>query len=328
MSSQVPFRIKVSLIILAVLVLAVVVLPLVVPIAPPPGVRPLAEVAGPGAEYVTVAGVDLHVRRWEGPGGGPTFLLLHGFPYSTRTFDDLAPLLAELGDVVALDLPGFGLSERPEPDDPDLTLDPYAAEAQPALVAGAVATLGLDRPVLVGHGHGARVALDVALERPDLVAGVVTVGASPYVVQRRSFLSRLVMGTPQLQRLGPVLLRQLASDPGLRILRAGWYDPTRVTQERIDAFLEPFTVEGWDVALWRLSQAEPPASLEGRLGGVAVPLLVVAGAEDGVVPVEQSERLAAEAPGAELVLLPGCGHAVQEECPGDLAAAIADWLLE
>lgn len=323
-----PFRIKVSLVILAVLVAAAVVLPLVVPIAPPAGVRPLSAVAGPDAEYVSVAGVDLHVRRWDGPDDGPTFLLLHGFPYSSRTFDDLAPSLAALGDVVAVDLPGFGLSERPDPDDPDLALDPYAAASQPRLVAGAIAALGLGRPVLLGHGSGARVALEVALASPELVGGLVTVGASPYVVQRRSFLARLVMLTPQFERLGPVFLRQLASEPGLRILSAGWYDPTGITPERRDAFLEPFTVEGWDVALWRLSQAEPPAGLQGRLGAVSAPALVVAGAEDGVVPVAQSERLAAELPRAELALVPGCGHAVQEECPSDLASAIAAWLAE
>jgi pimeloyl-ACP methyl ester carboxylesterase len=302
------FRIKVSLAILAVLVVCVAVVPLVVPIPPPEGVRPLAQVAGPGAEYVSVAGVDLHVRRWDGPADGPSFLLVHGFPYSSRTFDDLAPLLAQVGDVVAVDLPGFGLSERPDPTDPDLTIDPYAPASQAELVAGVVSELGLGGAVLLGHGNGARVALETALEHPRLVDGVVTVGASPYVVQRRSALSRLIMRTPQV--------------------RAGWHDPAGVTQERVDAFLEPFTVEGWDVALWHLSQAEAPASLEGRLGSLSAPVLVVAGAEDGVVPVDQSERLARDLGDARLELIEGCGHAVQEECAPDLAAAIVEWLTE
>jgi len=323
-----PFRIKVSLAILAVLVVCVAVVPLVVPIPPPEGVRPLAQVAGPGAEYVSVAGVNLHVRRWDGPADGPSFLLVHGFPYSSRTFDDLAPLLAQVGDVVAVDLPGFGLSERPDPTDPDLTIDPYAPASQAELVAGVVSELGLGGAVLLGHGNGARVALETALEHPRLVDGVVTVGASPYVVQRRSALSRLIMRTPQVQRLGPVFLRQLAAEPGQRILRAGWHDPAGVTQERVDAFLEPFTVEGWDVALWHLSQAEAPASLEGRLGSLSAPVLVVAGAEDGVVPVDQSERLARDLGDARLELIEGCGHAVQEECAPDLAAAIVEWLTE
>ncbi len=323
-----PFRIKVSLVILALLAIAVVVVPLIVPVTPPTGTRPLAEVAGPGAEYVQVEGIDLHVRRWGGPGAGRTFLLLHGFPYSSRTFDDLAPLLAQHGDVVAVDLPGLGLSERPDPGAGGAALDPYAAASQPRLVAALIEELGLEQPVLLGHAYGASIALEAALSEPGLVGGLVTVGASPYTVQRRTWLSRLVMATPQFERLGPVFLRQLAAEPGLRILRAGWHDPTAISAERIDAFLEPFTVEGWDVALWRLSQAEPPATLAGRLTGLQVPALVVAGSEDGVVPVEQSERLAADLPSGELWLAVGCGHAVHEECAAELASAVGDWLAE
>ena len=330
-----PFRIKVSLIILALLLTLAVVLPLVLPVGPPQGVRPLSEVAGPDAQYVEVAGIDLHVRRWgsgaaQGAAPGPvrTFLLLHGFPYSTHSFDGLAPLLTQLGDVVAVDMPGFGLSERPDPDDPALDLDPYAAESQPELVAILLEEMGVDEVVLVGHGHGARVGIDTALTHPDLVSGLVTIGASPFEIRQRSWLSRVVMSTPQMRRLGPVLLRQLAGDPGKRLLWAGWYDPTAITPEQEAAFFEPFTVEGWDVALWHLSQADAPADLEGRLGAVRAPVLVVAGEEDGVVPTDRSRRLVAELPDASLVLVPQCGHAVQEECPEELAAAVSTWLEE
>ncbi|HEX7000078.1 MAG TPA: alpha/beta hydrolase, partial [Trueperaceae bacterium] len=146
--------------------------------------------------------------------------------------------------------------------------------------------------------------------------------------QKRSWFSRLIMSTPQMRRLGPVLLRQLASEPGQRLLWAGWYDPSQITPEQEALFREPFTVEGWDVALWRLSQADAPGDLDGQLGGLDLPVLVVAGQEDGVVPVEQSERLAAQLPDAELVMVPMCGHAVQEECPEELASAVTDWLAE
>ena len=331
-----PFRIKVSLIILALLLTLAVVLPLVLPVGPPPGVRPLSEVAGPDAQYVEVAGIDLHVRRWdsaaaEGAAPGPvrTFLLLHGFPYSTHSFDGLAPLLTQLGDVVAVDMPGFGLSERPDPDDPSLDVDPYAAASQPELVAILLEELGVDEVVLVGHGHGARVGLDTALTHPDLVSGLVTIGASPFEIRQRSWLSRLVMSTPQMRRLGPVLLRQLAGDPGKRLLWAGWYDPTAITPEQEAAHLVSDRKAADERAgPGQLSQADAPVDLEGRLGAVRAPVLVVAGEEDGVVPTDRSQRLEAELPDASLVLVPQCGHAVQEECPEELAAAVSTWLEE
>lgn len=356
-----PFRLKISLLIVALVVLVIAIVPLFVAPGEPSGTKPLAEVAGPGTEYVEVAGVGLHVVRYaadEAPPATdePLFLLLHGFPFSAAAFDELGPLLADHGDVVAVDLPGFGLSERPLGDElaalRSRGLDPYSPGGQVRLVAGLLAELGATEVVLLGQDSGARLALDVALalegtrsaesggdtadqgasgvvtatdEAPS-PSGLVLVGASPYTSSSRSWLARTVMNSPQLERLGPVFLRQIAQEPGLRILRAGWHDPTAIEQADLDAYQRPWTVEGWDDALWQLTKADAPPSLEGSLGGLEIPTLVVAGEVDGVVPTSESERLAAELPHATLELVPECGHAVQQECPGDLAAAVATWL--
>src|SRR5690606_27471537 len=119
----------------------------------------------------------------------------------------------------------------------------------------------------------------------------------------------------QLERLGPLFLRQIAQEPGQRIVRAGWHDPEAMEQEDLDAYGRAWTVEGWDDALWQLTKADAPPSLAGALDLLAVPALVVAGEEDGVVPTSESERLAAELPAATLSLVPDCGHAVPQECP-------------
>lgn len=361
-----PFRLKITIAILALLVLVVAVAPLLVAPGDPPGVRPLAEVAGPAAEYVTVEGIDLHVVRRPAAGseGGSEsgsdgregevveragavkrlFVLLHGFPFSSASFDALAPLLVDLGDVVAVDLPGFGLSERPLGEELNAGLNPYSAAGQVALVRGLVDELVSEErsdassaaPVatevfLVGTDSGARLALDVALDLAsgsalEPAAGLVLIGASPFTSSSRSALARAVMNSPQLRRLGPVFLRQIAQEPGVRILRAGRFDPTRISQEELDAYHRPWTVEGWDAALWELTKAEAPPSLEGRLGALDLPVLVVAGEEDGVVPNSESQRLADELGAATLELLPACGHAVQAECPQELAQLIEAWV--
>ena len=106
-----PFRLKVSLIVLALLIVVFTVVPLFLGSSEPPGARPLAEVAGPEAEYVEVEGVALHVERYGGeaeasaelqaearaePAAEPAerlILLLHGFPFSTASFD--APAAAK-----------------------------------------------------------------------------------------------------------------------------------------------------------------------------------------------------------------------------------------
>ena len=337
-----PFRLKISLAILAVIIFAIVVAPLLFSPSEPPGVRPLAEVAGPDAEYLSVEGVDLHVVRSGGADDAAAaseseklFLLLHGFPYSTASFAKLAPLLDDLGEVVAVDLPGFGLSERPLGDELSAGFNPYSAAGQVTLISGLLTQLRERNPsadvILVGSDSGARLALDVALalqqgDASQEPAGLVLIGASPFTSSTRSWLSRTVMNSPQLKRLGPVFLRQIAQEPGLRILRAGRSEPAAITQDELDAYQRPWTVEGWDDALWELTKADAPPSLEGSLGVLNMPALVVAGAEDGVVPITVADQLANELPDASVALVASCGHAVQAECPTQLAQLIGDWL--
>lgn len=321
-----PFRIRVSLAIVALLLVLIVVLPLVIPIGPPAGVRPLAEVAG-DASYVEVAGVALHVVRT--PAAQPTdttFVLLHGFASGAFSFDDLAPRLAAYGQVVAFDRPAFGLTERPMPEAFQDGFDPYTPTAQVALTVGLMDALGIERAVLVGHSAGGTVALQTALAHPDRVAALVLVGSPASAQAGPGRFARWLFRTPQMDRLGPVFLRQLAAEPGLRLLRGSWYDPTRIDEATIASYRQGTQVEDWDRALWQVSKAPAGPSLEGRLGAIDVPALVLAGADDAVVPTSEAQRLAAELPEAELALLPACGHVPQEECPDALWEVLDAWL--
>ncbi|HET8985511.1 MAG TPA: alpha/beta hydrolase [Trueperaceae bacterium] len=320
------FRLKVFVAVLGLLAVLLVVAPLVVPIAPPAGVRPLAEVAGPDARYVEVRGVGLHVElEPERPvEGRPTVLLLHGFPSSTYTFHEIVGKLEGV-NTIAVDLPGFGLSQRPGPSEFVDGFDPYTPQAQVALMIGLLDELGVESAVLLGHDSGVRLALEVTMQRPDMVDGLILIGGTLSAAPGRSWLSRLVMNSPQMQRLGPVFLRQLADEPGVNIMRNGWADPSLIDEETYAAYYRAFTIEGWDTALWQMTKAEAPESLDGAVGGVNVPALVLAGAEDRTVPVTEAERLAAELPDATLRLLDGCGHYAQEECPDLVLNAIAEW---
>ena len=84
--------------------------------------------------------------------------------------------------------------------------------------------------------------------------------------------------------------------------------------------------ENWDRALWELTQASQPLNLDQRLEDLGVPVLVVTGDDDRIVPTEQSLRLAGEIPGAELAVIPACGHVPQEECPTAFLTAVEDFL--
>jgi pimeloyl-ACP methyl ester carboxylesterase len=115
----------------------------------------------PATHRIPVAS-GVHLNAWVWPGGGVSFLLVHGLSSNARTWDAVAGELAAAGHtVVAVDQRGHGRSDKPD--------DGYDF----ATVAGDLATLiqalGLDRPVVAGQSWGGNVVLELAARRPDLV---------------------------------------------------------------------------------------------------------------------------------------------------------------
>ncbi len=116
----------------------------------------------PGGRDVQVGNARVHFEQW-GERGSP-IVLVHGFVESTVSWQPAARLLARRHVVYALDLAGYGYTEY---------TGRYSLNDEISLVAGFVSTLGLRRPVLVGHSLGAAVVGGVALQHPELVGGVI-----------------------------------------------------------------------------------------------------------------------------------------------------------
>jgi pimeloyl-ACP methyl ester carboxylesterase len=136
---------------------------------------------------------------------------------------------------------------------------------------------------------------------------------------------RPLLRTPQARRLGPLAARAIR-DWGYEFGRSAWHDPSRLTPEIWEAYTRPLRAENWDRALWELTVASDYPDLPSRLGELQMPVLVVTGDDDRIVPTEQSVRLAGEIPGAELAVLPACGHVPQEECPEAFLAVVKGFL--
>ncbi len=110
------------------------------------------------------------------------------------------------------------------------------------------------------------------------------------------------------------------------MLSAAWHDPSKVTPEITEGYTRPLQAENWDRALWELTLASEELGLDGRLGELKLPVLVITGDDDRIVPTADSIRLAAEIDGAELVVIAACGHVPHEECPGAFLEAIGSFL--
>jgi sigma-B regulation protein RsbQ len=242
---------------------------------------------------------------WQVPieGTGPTDLvLLHGFQQDHRAWRPLvAGLDGERYRLIAPDLPGCGQSPPPERWE-DSTIEVLAAD-----LAGGLADLGIERPVLVGHSLGAAIALQLALDQPALPAGLVLF--APASTRGLDFVpadrvEQLAQPTPEQQR---ALLR-------LAFERSPGPSELAVMEEAIDA-VDPRHIEGAARSMQRFVVAD-------RLGSVRAPSLLIAGDRDRHVPLVNHVATWQALPDAGLHVFSGVGHVPSWEEPACSVALV------
>nr|WP_092530961.1 alpha/beta fold hydrolase [Amycolatopsis arida] len=282
-----------------------------------------------GAEE-SVGGVRLHVRRTPGADEATT-VYVHGLGGSSTNWTDLAGLLAPWSGGVAVDLPGFGLSE-PGPDF-DFSLDAHA-ETLAEFVAGLDAG-----PVhLVGNSMGGAVAVLLAARRPDLVRTLTLV--SPAVPDLRPDPRRLSdprMALAYLPVVGRRARRRLAAmgprERAEQVIRLCFANPDSFPPHRLDelaaehgaraglAWANPAMARS-TVAILRTWCRRGGRSLWAVVPEVRAPTLVVWGTEDKVISVRRAARTARLLPRGRLLVLPRTGHVAQMERPVTVARAV------
>jgi pimeloyl-ACP methyl ester carboxylesterase len=119
----------------------------------------------PQETFVQAEGASLAVREW--PGEDPSLLMIHGLASTSHIWDLVAPRLAPRFRVVAYDQRGHGRSGKPSSG--------YGFDRMSADAVAVIRAERLARPIVVGHSWGANVALELAVRRPRLVAGIVLI---------------------------------------------------------------------------------------------------------------------------------------------------------
>lgn len=246
-------------------------------------------------------------------GEGPGVLLLHGFLHSSWTWRETLAALVPRHRVLALDLLGFGWSDRGG----DGTLPGFRA-----WIDGALAALGVERLALAcGNSLGGGLALDLAARRPGLVERLAAVSPLGAPLPLPELPLRL-LGAPAL---GP-LFRWTAANPAFqrRALGLAAYKRGPVCDARLFGFSTLDRPGSHDAAV-RTARGLGPASraIAAALPTVEQPALVVWGARDGVLPLRSHGRAVADAlPAARLEVFDDCGHCAHEEDPARFAAAL------
>jgi pimeloyl-ACP methyl ester carboxylesterase len=306
----------------SIILLIVLVGPFIIPIPPLEGTRSERELADPDSKFAEVNGLSVHYK--EMGAGQPVFILLHGFGASAFSWREVMEPFSELGRVIAYDRPAFGLTSRPMPGD-WADENPYSPEAQAAIVIGLMDALGIEKAWLIGNSAGGTISVYTALTYPERVGGLILVDAAIYTGGGSPAWARPLLGTPQMRHLGPLLARQIASS-GDDFIRTAFHDPSLVTQDILDGYRKPLNAHNWDRALWELTAASRPLGLPERLTELNLPVLVLTGDDDRIVPSEESIRLGAEIPGANLVVIANAGHLPHEEKPEAFMQAVRNFI--
>ena len=246
-------------------------------------------------------------------GDGPAVVLLHGFPTSSHLWRDLVPILAPRFRAIAVDLLGYGDSEKPE-DPESLTI-----RAQAAAVRELTSELGIEELAVVGHDIGGGVAQLVALEG-DVRAMVL--------IDSISFDSWPIEGVRMLQQARD---DQVDQEFVRRVVGVsfdiGMTEPARLSVEDRDEYIRPWLPA--PMALVRAARSIDGVGLvgtEGRLGELDARALVLWGEDDPFQPSELAERLGEAIPGATVALIPASSHFVSEDAPDVVLPLIVEYL--
>jgi pimeloyl-ACP methyl ester carboxylesterase len=296
-------RVNGFLIALGVLVLLIVVVPFILPVIPLQGTVHPEQLADPDSRFIEVNGVKLHVKI--AGVGEPVYLLLHGFGANYYSWREVIAPLATSGTVIVVDRPGYGLTEKVGPTGQGAG-NPYSVDGQAVLFFALLDQLSVKQAILVGNSAGGTVALQMALAHPERVQALVL---------------RPVISSRWAYRIGLYVARSLAGQAE-KLGQLAWHDPSRQPADYLMQYRKQLQVADWDVGLWESSRAVRPLNQVARLAELKMPVLVLTGDDDRIVPTSNSVRLAGAIPGAELVIIASCGHLPQEEQPQAFLAAL------
>lgn len=253
-------------------------------------------------------------------------LMLHGLVSESTCYKRVLRRLPQDHRVIAVDLPGSGYSERPVPGSASSCTT--FAEMSDMLVE-LMDELGLDRPILMGHSHGGAISLSIAARHPDRIRGLALIcPAHPYSGVERKIVRFY------LSPVGHAFANLLPRLPDWLMLWVFRHMPgSRRTLEMTDIapYLHTLRTPGTVAQILRMVRCwnDDMHQLATRLDATPLdlPVLMVWGERDVVVPPWSARRLAARLSDWKLVQLHGVGHLPNDESPNKTAAVIHDWLI-
>jgi len=247
---------------------------------------------GPAGNSVRVFGANLH---YVDAGSGSVVVLLHGLADDVGVWESVMPALAAKHRVIALDQIGFGRSDKP--------LLGYRAGTFVDFLDGFLNELKIDRASLVGNSLGGWIAANFALAHPERIDRLVLCDAAGYAAVPKTMDPRALNAL------------RLASREDIRYLGPLTFHNKRFYEDVDLAFKQRVTAgDNYTVNQLLDSMIRGEDVLDGRLGAIHKPTLIVWGREDKLIPLKFAERFHKEITGSRLEVIDDCGNMPHVEC--------------
>ena len=258
----------------------------------------------------------------EEKGEGSPLLLIHGFGASTFTWREIAPPLARQRRVIAVDLKGFGQSDKPFDER-------YSVFDQAELLKQLIIDKDLRDLTLIGHSFGGGVALVLALDEDPQLKGRIkklvlldTIAYPQDIPVAFKMLDMPVVSHVGVRMLPPAVQARLA-------LRIAYLDNSKIDDDEVEMYAAPLRTAAGKHAIIHSARQIMPEDLEEiskRYASIELPTLIAWCDYDRVVPLDVGLKLRRTLPNATLEIIDSCGHMPHEEQPEATLELIEDFL--
>lgn len=268
---------------------------------------------------------DVRVNTLDTGGSGPPVVLIHGLSSYTAFWEHQVEHLARTHRVLALDLPGYGGSDRPDA--------PYTPPWFADVVHRWMTELGVPHATVVGHSMGGQVALTLAIEHPEAVDALIL--SAPAGFERFTpGEGTLIKGYWHEERALESSEQEIRASFVAAVFNRHDDGVERLIEERVRLARHP-SFAGTSVAVSRSIAGMLDFPVRDRLGAIRAPTLIVYGSDDKMIPNPLLHGGTTRAvasfgrdaiPGARLEIVPGAGHTVHHDAPEAFNAAVDGFL--
>ncbi|MFQ3212869.1 MAG: pimeloyl-ACP methyl ester carboxylesterase [Marivirga sp.] len=276
-----------------------------------------AKYANTASSFISVNGMDVHFRDEGNETDSIPIVLIHGTGASLHTFDSWADSLKKTNRVIRMDLPAYGLT-GPFPNR-DYSMSQYTAFLKDFLTA-----LQVKHCIMAGNSLGGQIAWRFTLEEPNIVEKLILIDAAGYPSKSKSVpiafkLGRSAVFSKLLIYLTPRFLIRAS-------IENVYFDKSKVTDTVVDRYFELTLRKGNRQAFVdRLNATSGPGTYN-DISNIQQPTLILWGAHDLLIPVENAFRFHEDLPNDTLVVLDDSGHTPMEESPNRSLVPVLNFL--